>query len=316
MTPHIAAIVNPRSGGGRTGRAWRLILAALERELGPVRPCFTSSGSTQHYLPAAELTREALYRGAQLIIAVGGDGTINEVVNGFFDGGAPINPEAHLAILNTGTGGDFRRTFDLPGELDGCVARIASGASRRIDLGRLSFPADDGREVSRYFDNIASFGMSGAVVRAVNRAHMSKLFGGSFAFFWATLTTAIRYRPQSVRITADTGFDEVVNVGTAAVANGRYFGGGMKMAPDAEPDDGLFDVVIMRDTTFGELFTGSGSLYAGTHLANPKVVHFRARSLTATPLDGAPVLLDVDGEAPGRLPARFDILPGAITLRC
>ncbi len=316
VTPHVAAIVNPRSGGGRTGRGWRVISETLERELGQIRAHFTTSPSTPRYLPAMELTRNALKQGAQLVIAVGGDGTINEVVNGFFENGVAINPHAHLAVLNTGTGGDFRKTFDLPEELEPCIARIAEGTTRQIDIGRLTFIADDGKEAERYFDNIASFGLSGAVDRAVNRANISKLFGGSFAFFWATLTTALLYKPQAVRITADSGFDEVVNVGTAAVANGRFFGGGMMIAPKAEPDSGCFDIVIMRDTKLRDLVSGSRALYDGTHLDDPKVIHFRARTLVATPLDDTPILLDIDGEAPGRLPARFDILPSVLTLRC
>jgi YegS/Rv2252/BmrU family lipid kinase len=316
VTPHVAAVVNPRSGGGRTGRGWRLIATALERELGPIRAHFTTAPATPRFLPAAELTRRALRDGAQLVIAVGGDGTINEVVNGFFEDGVAINAHAHLAVLNTGTGGDFRRTFDLPEELDACVTRIGAGTTRVIDLGRLAFIAEDGENAVRHFNNIASFGLSGAVDRAVSRARFSKLLGGSFAFLWATLATALRYKPMPVRITADTGFDEIVNIGTAAIANGRFFGGGMMIAPHAEPDDGLFDVVIMRDTTFGDLLTGSRALYAGTHLDDPKVTHFRARTVTATPTGDAPALLDIDGEAPGRLPARFDMLPGAITLRC
>ncbi|MDR3497964.1 MAG: diacylglycerol kinase family lipid kinase [Parvibaculum sp.] len=314
--PHVAAVVNPRSGGGRTGRSWRLIRAALERELGPIRPHFTQEGSSPRYLPAAELARKALGEGAQLVVAVGGDGTINEVVNGFFENGAAINPDAHFAVLNTGTGGDFRKTFGLPETLEACAAGIGAGTTRGIDLGRLTFASDAGGEAMRYFDNIASFGISGEVVRAVNRARFSKLFGGSFTFLWATLSTALRYKPMPVRLVSDTGFDEIVNIGTCAVANGKFFGGGMKVAPNAEPDDGMFDVIVMRDTTFGDLFTGAGALREGTHLDNPKVTHFRARTLTATPAGATPSLLDVDGEAPGRLPARFDILPGAITLRC
>ena len=316
LTPHVAAIVNPRSGGGRTGRGWRLINDALEAELGPVRAQFTTSTATPHYLPAAELTRNALKSGAQLVIAVGGDGTINEVVNGFFENGAAINPEAHLAILNTGTGGDFRKTFDMPAELEGCVKRIGAGTTRQIDLGRLTFVSEDGGAGTRYFNNIASFGLSGDVVRAVNRASFSKLFGGAFAFLWATLATAFRYKPHAVRVQTDTGFDDTMNVGMCAIANGRFFGGGMMIAPNAKPDDGIFDVVVMRDTKFSDMLTGSGALRDGTHLQNPKVISFQARTLTATPVGEAHVRLDVDGEAPGRLPATFEILPAAITLRC
>ncbi len=316
MTPHVAAIVNPRSGGGRTGRAWRVISETLEKELGPVRSQFTASSSTPHFLPAAELTRKALKDGAQLVIAVGGDGTISEVVNGFFENGTQINPDAHLAILNAGTGGDFRRTFDLPEDAADCVKHIASGKTRRIDIGRLTFVAEDGQETDRYFDNIASFGLSGETVRAVNSATWQKSLGGNFTFFWATLMTAFRHKTRPVRIVTDTGFDKTLNIGLAAIANGRYFGSGIKMAPDAEPDDGLFDLVVMRDLTFMDLLTGTGSMKDGTHIGGEKVSTARAAWVTATPLGADPVLLDVDGEGPGRLPARFEILPGAITLRC
>jgi len=314
--PHVAAIVNPRSGGGRTGRAWRVISETIEKELGPVRAHFTGGPATPHYLPAAELTREALRAGAQLVIAVGGDGTIDEVVNGFFENGVAINPEAHLAVLNAGTGGDFRRTFDLPEDAAEGVKRIASGTTRRIDIGKLTFVAQDGQETTRYFNNIASFGLSGETVRAVNNATWQKSLGGNFAFTWATLMTAWRHKPQPVKIETDDGFETVANIGLTAVANGRYFGSGLKVAPDAEPDDGLFDVVIMRDMKFMDLLTGSGNLRDGTHVNGPKVQVVRARTVTATALGPEPVLIDVDGEGPGRLPARFEMMPGALTLRC
>lgn len=314
--PHVAAIVNPRSGGGRTGRAWRVISETIEKELGPVRAHFTGGPATPHYLPAAELTREALRAGAQLVIAVGGDGTIDEVVNGFFENGMAINPEAHLAVLNAGTGGDFRRTFDLPEDAAEGVTRIAAGTTRRIDIGKLTFIAEDGQETVRYFNNIASFGLSGETVRAVNDATWQKSLGGNFAFTWATLMTAWRHKPRPVRIETDEGFETVANIGLTAVANGRYFGSGLKVAPNAEPDDGLFDVVIMRDMKFMDLLTGSGNLREGTHVNGPKVQVVRARTVTATPLGPEPVLIDVDGEGPGRLPARFEMMQGALTLRC
>jgi YegS/Rv2252/BmrU family lipid kinase len=311
----IYAIVNPASGGGRTGRDWAQIQEKLEAALGEVTPLFTDGPATPHHLPAANLAREAADRGAALIIAVGGDGTINETINGLFhdttDGQAP----APLGLLNTGTGGDFRKTFDLPADLDACITRLASGDSRAIDIGRLTFNADDNQPMARHFNNIASFGMSGAVDRAVNKARFSKLFGGSFTYLWATLSTALRYRPQAVRIRTESGWDEVINVGTAAVANGRFFGGGMMMAPDANPQDGAFDLVIMRDTSVGDLFKDSGALYDGTHVENEKVIVTRTTWVEAEPIDAKPVLLDIDGEAPGKLPARFDILPGALTLR-
>ncbi len=309
------AIINPASGGGRTGRDWPEIQKKLEKSLGPVTPLFTDGPATPHHLPAANLARQAVDQDATLVIAVGGDGTINETINGLFHETANGRAPAPLGILNTGTGGDFRKTFELPEDLDTCIARLASGDSRTIDVGRLTFNSDDNEPMARHFNNIASFGMSGAVDRAVNKARFSKLFGGSFTYLWATLSTALRYRPQAVRIRTESGLDEVINVGTAAVANGRFFGGGMMMAPDAAPDDGAFDLVIMRDTSVSDLFKDSGSLYDGTHIENEKVLVTRTKWVEAEPIDTKPVLLDIDGEAPGKLPARFDILTGALTLR-
>lgn len=315
MTRKIAAIVNPYSGGGKTGRAWPAIEKKLTRALGPVTTYMTEGAATPHHLPAAGPTAKALKDGADLVIAVGGDGTINEVVNGFFEEGKPINPEAAFTFLNTGTGGDFRKTFGYDGTLDEAIEKLGKAEASPIDIGKLTFIAEDGHETARYFDNIASFGLSGAVDRAVNKAGVSKLLGGKFAFFWGTLKTVLTYRPQAVRVTTDSGFDEVRNISTLAVANGRFFGGGMMMAPHAKPDDGLFDIVMMCDTTFKDMFSSSGSLYEGTHLANPKVTSLQAKVLEARPAEeNEIVLLDIDGEAPGRLPARFEILPAALNL--
>lgn len=315
-TPHVAAIINPRSGGGRTGRSWRVISGSIEKKLGPVVSLFTRSAATSHHLPAAELTRLALRNNAQLVIAVGGDGTINEVANGFFgEDGRLINPEAHFAVIPAGTGGDFRKSFDLPTDPQEAIARIASGKTTPLDVGRLTFIAHDGVETTRYFVNIASFGLSGVVVERVNRAGWSKLFGGRFTFFWESLVASLAYRPRPVRLTLDDGEPQDVNVLVSAIGNGRFFGGGMMIAPDANPGDGLFDFVTLRDMGFFGLSRLSGSIYRGEHVDHARVVSHRIRSLVAEPLDGRPVLLDVDGEGPGRLPARFDMLPGAMTLR-
>ncbi len=315
MSEQTFAIVNPASGGGRTGRAWPDIHAKLEAALGPVSTLFTDHPATPHSLPAANLARQAVAQGASLVIAVGGDGTINETINGLFADTSDGRAGAALALLNTGTGGDFRKTFDLPADFIGCIERIAAGTSRTIDIGKMSFETDAGEPLSRYFNNIASFGLSGAVDRAVNRARFSKLFGGSFTYQWATLKTALSYKPLPVRIRTDRGLDETINVGIAAIANGRFFGGGMMMAPDAKPDDGLLDLVIMRDTTLGDLFSGGAALQNGTHIENEKVQVVRAEWIEAEPVSSAPVLLDIDGEAPGRLPARFEIIPATLTLR-
>ncbi|MBP8131980.1 MAG: FAD-dependent oxidoreductase [Candidatus Hydrogenedentes bacterium] len=307
------AIVNPHSMGDRTGANWPTTLAKLTTVLGPVDYVFTDGP-----MAAKHLTRQALKDGVDQIIAVGGDGTVNEVVNGFFEKGELINPDAVLAVIASGTGGDFRRTFLLPESVDAQIARFAQGEIRRIDVGKLTYRDDStGEEMVRYFDNIASFGLSGEADRVVNRLGLSKRLGGRLAFQWGMFKAMFTYRRQRVRLRVDEAFDQVVNITTVAVANGKYFGGGMKVAPNAQPDDGLFDVIIIADVGPVELLVKSRSVYKGKHLRYNKVTALRGRKITALPVRGAaPVLLDVDGEAPGRLPATFEILPKAICLRC
>lgn len=307
------AIVNPHAMGDRTGAQWPSVLAKLSQALGPVDYVFTDGP-----MAAKRLTRQALKEGVDQIIAVGGDGTVNEVVNGFFEKGEPINPDAVLAVIARGTGGDFRRTFRWPESIDIQIERIARGEIRRIDLGKLTYYNDSlGEQTVRYFDNIASFGLSGAADRAVNQLGFSKRLGGKIAFQIGMIKGLLSYRRQPVRLRVDDAFDQEVNVTTVAICNGQYFGGGMHIAPNASPEDGLFDVIVIADVGPIELLLKSRSIYRGEHLRYSKVTALRGRKITALPARGAgPVLLDVDGEAPGRLPATFEIIPKAICLRC
>ncbi|HOV74427.1 MAG TPA: FAD-dependent oxidoreductase [Candidatus Hydrogenedentes bacterium] len=306
------AIVNPHAWGDRTGALWPRIESSLAHAIGPVEAVFTDSP-----MAAKRLAAKALKEGMEQIIAVGGDGTINEVINGFFENGIPINPDAVLAVLTSGTGRDFRRTYGMPEGVDEQIERMAASELRTIDLGKLTFINEQGAEETRYFGNIASFGLSGATDRAVNRLKFAKRFGGKFAFFVGMLKALLMYRNQPVRIQIDDVFDKVLRVSTAAVCNGQYFGGSMHIAPQAVPDDGLFDVVIIHDLSLPTLLRNVGTIYRGEHVANEHVTIVRGRRITALPVEGAgEVLLDVDGEAPGRLPATFEIVPAAIHFRC
>ncbi|MCP4645769.1 MAG: FAD-dependent oxidoreductase [bacterium] len=305
------AIVNPWSFGRRTGALWPGIHAKLTRAIGPVETVFTDEP-----MAATRLASQALKDGMEQVIAVGGDGTINEVVNGFFENGEPINEEALLAVLTSGTGGDFRKSFGMPAELDAQIERLARSEIRHVDLGKLTYVDDDGNEAVRYFDNVASFGLGGHVDRTVNRMRFLKRFGGRFAFQWAAVKSLLTYRSQRVRITVDDVFDEVLDTSVGAACNGQYFGSGMHVAPNADPNDGLFDVLIGFDLNRFELLGLIPRIYTGSHLEHKKVISLRGRRLTATPVDSSDeVLLDVDGEAPGRLPATFEILPNALYLR-
>jgi len=304
-------VVNPRSQNGALGRRWPEIARTLARELGGFEHVMTGGPRD-----ATRLTRQALDGGADVVAAIGGDGTIHEVANGFFDAtGRPVRPGAALGILPFGTGGDFRRTLAIPADLAGSAAVLKAGRTRSIDVGRLGYRRGDhtGEPSSCVFINIASFGLGGLVDQIVNSS--SKRLGGRLSFLLATARAAARYRNQHVRVILDDNEDKALDmrISNVAVANGRYFGGGMHVAPEAVVDDGWFDVVAIGDYGPMEMMIHSPRLYRGTHLKLDKVVARRARKVEARAVEpGTDVLLDVDGEAPGALPAVFEVLPSAL----
>jgi YegS/Rv2252/BmrU family lipid kinase len=307
-------VVNPRSGNGRTGREWR----AIERALGQAYP-HMSVAFTRMRREATQLVRNALREGHHEIIAIGGDGTINEAVNGFFDINGAISPDAVFGYVTSGTGGDFRKTFGVAEGADAAVAHLKSAPVRAIDVGKLSCLTRDGEPQIRYFANIASFGLSGMVADSVNRAPIAKLFGGSFAFAFHSAVDMLTYRQHIVRIIVDGDYDEIAPISTVAVANGRFFGGGMHVAPSAAIDDGYFDVVIMGAAPKKQMLADMKLIYTGEHIANPNVRVMRGRKVVAVPVAetrGRAVLIETDGESAGRLPATFEILPRALNLRC
>src|SRR5690606_13162560 len=302
-------VVNPSAQNGQLGRRWAELAAELRRELDSFEEAITEAPGD-----ATRLTREALDGGADVVVAVGGDGTINEVVNGFFDGDRPLRAGAAFGVLPFGTGGDFRKAVPIPTDTRQAARILAEGHARTIDVGHISLTGDDGLPQTRIFINIASFGMSGLVDEYVNRS--SKRLGGRLSFLLASARAGLRYQNQRVRLIFDGdeagASDHTVN--TVAVANGRYFGGGMFIAPGAELDDGQLDVVSMGDLGKLELLRHGRKVYSGGHMGLDKVSHRRARTLRAEPAAGEQVRLDVDGETPGTLPATFRVLPGALRL--
>lgn len=307
VMPRTVLVVNPRSQGGRLGKRWKDIADTIGRAF-PFDELITEGPHD-----AIRLTREALRGGAERVVAIGGDGTINEVVNGFFDDqGKPIAPEASFAVIPFGTGGDFRRTANLPTELADAARVIAADHRRKIDVGRLEFTTPGGVRAARMFANIASFGVSGVVDRLVNESGKRL---GRLSFALATARATWSYTNQRVQLVFDGGDRVEATINTVAIANGRYFGGAMMVAPHAELDDGQFDVIAMGDFGFADLLRSGRRLYQGTHLAMDKVTARRARVVEAEPIDpGAVIELDVDGENPGRLPARFELVPAALWL--
>lgn len=301
-------VVNPAAADGRAGKHWPKISRELAAAIGSFDSALTTKAGE-----AATLARNAVANGAKNVIAVGGDGTINEAVNGLCNGSPPAS-DINLGFIMYGTGGDFRRSFDVPKGVSAAIERLKSGRTQVIDLGRLSYTGSNGMPAQRWFNNISSFGFSGEVARAVNAAHYSKLLGGKFSFLWNSFLELRKYQGCKVDITID-GKTISENVCTAAICNGRFFGGGMMMAPDAVLDDGSFDVVIVKQDPPLSIFD-MRLLYSGAHLKHPNVSVHRGKKVEAKPLSNAPIYLDVEGEAPGSLPATFEIVPRALRVRC
>ncbi len=238
-------------------------------------------------------------------MAVGGDGTVNEVAQGL----AGL-PGVELAVIPRGTGWDFVRTYGIPRRLEEAVTVARDGRTRTIDLGRAGYRAWDGSETESYFANIASAGMSGAIAKRTNET--SKALGGKVSYLWATLAVFARWRNDEVRVTVD-GERRTGRMHDVVVANGRFFGGGMMICPEAEPDDGVFDVLLIGDLTKRDLLLTLPKTYRGRHLPHPKAELLRGATVEVdTP---QPLPVELDGEQPGTTPARFEIVPQALRLR-
>ncbi len=301
----IAFLVNPASDNGKTGRTWPQI-AHEAAAAGLVGESFLSQ--RQGHL--AELAEEAAQSGAQVIVAVGGDGTVNEVVQGLVPRHLRGESVPELAIIPRGTGTDFVRTFRIPSRLDQAIATALGGRIQQIDAGRVAYRAWDGSEQTAFFANVASAGMSGAVAQRANST--SKALGGKMSFLAATLAVFARWKAGQVALTVDSERRDGLMY-DVLVANCRYLGGGMKMTPDARPDDGLFDVLVIGDITRTDLALTLPKVYRGTHLPHPKAELLRGKLVTVDA--DAPLPVELDGEQPGTTPVRFEIVPGALRLR-
>jgi len=260
---------------------------------------------------ATALTAQALKQRADVIVAVGGDGTINEVVNGFFEQDRLISDTSCLAIVPHGTGSDFIKMLRLPEDDEAAAALIESKNQRPLDLLRVRYTKPDGTWASRYAINIASFGMGGAVASRVNRS--SKIFGRKVSFVLATLRTALTFSGNSVSIGFDKSKTIDVRVTNVAVGNGQYQGAGMLLCPLAAIDDGLLDVTIVEFLPALQLFRSLPLLYNGKIYSHPKVQFHRAQSIRAD--SKKVVLVEIDGEMVGHLPIEITAVPQAIRMR-
>jgi YegS/Rv2252/BmrU family lipid kinase len=301
-------IVNPASGNGRAARRLEALLPALRAAVGELDVQLTRARGE-----ATELARAAC-TSARLVVAVGGDGTASEVVDGLVEDGRMRRPDMEFAYLPLGTGGDLNRSLPWRADAEGAAAVLANGVVRPCDVGRIEYRDREGRPRARHFVNVADLGVGGLVAEGVESPAL-KAFGPKASYLLATARSLLRYRDQPVRWRVDGGPWQEEALTSLNVCNGRYFGAGMLVAPDARMDDGLFDVVVWKGFRSIDLVTKKRRLYDGTHVSLPNTRVLRAREVEVEPVGDARVLLDVDGEQPGTIPARFTILPGALRVR-
>jgi YegS/Rv2252/BmrU family lipid kinase len=294
-------LVNPASGNGGTGKRWPE-LAHRAAQLG-LEGTTLFSERPGHLI---ELAEQAARDGAELVVSVGGDGTLNEVVNGLVRAGA----STELATIPLGTGMDFVRTYGIPNRFDDAVRTALDGTIRTIDVGRVSFREWGGAESERYVANVGSVGMSAAVAQRANG--MSKALGGRATFFYALARVFFEWDNTLVSVQLDDERREA-RMHDVIVANGQWHGGAMRLAPEAQPDDGLFDVVLIGDVTKRDFITTAPKLYKGTYLAHPKIELLRSRTIAVDAPERLPI--ELDGEQVGTTPARFEIVPGALRVR-
>lgn len=315
--PYTLAIVNPASANGATGRRWPELRRALDRVLSRWDNQFTlEPGDATH------LARQGILDGYEMIVAVGGDGTLSEVASGFFaasehegTGGVSdrlIRNDMILTTVRAGTGGDFARSLKLAKRLPEAVAHLADGRDEPCDVGLVRYIGHDARPAQRAFINIASFGLSGLVHQKVSTT--SKALGGKPYFLLGLSRALVSYRRQPVRVRVD-GLDFYEGpIVIGVVANGQYFGDGMRFAPGAAPGDGRFEVLIQTRAGLREVFHVR-DLYSGKIAEWDVVRRCQGRTVEVEPLGDAPVLWDIDGEQPGCLPGRVTMVAGAFRVR-
>lgn len=305
-------IVNPKSASGSTSDKWSATASELRTHFGPFNVEFT-----KHQGDGITIAESEANAGRKFIIACGGDGTINEVANGILNSGK----DAELGILPSGTGGDFRRSLRIPSANREAAIALRNGTTKTIDVGRVTFLSNDGQSVTRYFLNISSVGLAASIIKRVKGTKLldwlpMDTVRGKTNFAVAALQEVVDPSPLRVRIRLDGGAEKSIQTICLCVANSRFFGGGMMIAPNAKLNDGLLDIVNVGGMTTAKIFRNALSLYRGTHLTLDEVKSSLVKTIEIFAADpNQEILIETDGEIPGKLPASYEIVPNAIRVR-
>lgn len=305
--PRCHVILNPSAGSGKAGREAPRILAALRNSLGGGYTLFV----TRLPLDATAIARAAVLEGAEFIVAIGGDGTIQETVNGLFTDGHLINPDVQLGIIGIGTGNGFAQSLGLPADIEQQCEIIASGLVRRLDIGRALFSNGNGKPGSRYFVNECQAGIGGVVVENVHSEH--KRLGGTLAFGLKTLRAALSFPEPEITVSMDGGPGSTLRFIGVVAANGNSMAGGMRLTPRADVGDGLLDFLLMHEQTLAQRLRNFPKIYSGRHVHLPQFQYLQGRRLSLTSKEK--VLFEADGELLGCLPCDVEIWPAALQVR-
>jgi YegS/Rv2252/BmrU family lipid kinase len=307
MKRGIHVIFNPVAGAGKAAEQRDSLLKQLGARYGQTFEFVETAGSGD----AEHLAREAIEKGAQLIIAVGGDGTINEVVNGFFAKEELINPSCELGIINCGTGGGFAQSLGLPADISDQVDFIDLAKAKPVDIGHVTYSGEDASMHQRYFVNECQMGIGADIVSKVGLSQ--KRFGGTVAFGSVTVSQMLRAKASRLITHLDDSTAERDLLGVV-VGNGRYCAGGMQLTPTADPFDGLFDVLLIHKMSLLQRSIGFSKIYSGKHISSQKFSIEQARTVAIESTQA--VQLEADGELLGYTPCKIRVLPGAIKVRC
>jgi diacylglycerol kinase (ATP) len=307
----IRCIVNPKAGGGKAGEGISRLKRALDSTFEQWDVVVTEGPGH-----ASVLATEAIEDGLDIVAAVGGDGTCNEVVNGMFDGKVNRARRTVFSVIPWGTGSDLVRSLDIPSRVEGALWIASTGMTLFADVGHATFVDDEGAEASRCFINSAGFGANGDVVQRVNAS--SKRLGGRASFAVATLSSLANYRPVEVSIRwggGDVEGEWEGEVLSGFALNGGWCGGGMRLTKGSSMFDGLFDLSILPSMPVLSSMLNGWKLFGGRIGTVAGVEQYQPSWIEVKPLNGAPALLELDGEQPGVIPARFEVLPSALQVR-
>jgi YegS/Rv2252/BmrU family lipid kinase len=303
LVTKIFFIVNPVSAGKKTLKEWPVFEIKLKEKGFKFDWIYTEY--PEH---ATIITREVIKSGYDLIVSVGGDGTMNEVLNGFFENGNLINDEAKLAVFARGTGCDFIRSFGIKRGFENFVKILEKNEVQKLDVGKVSFLHTSGQVVTKHFLNISDVGLGGETTRRVNKT--KKHLKGFLAFLIGAMLTILKYRNKTIELEIDGKIVKNEKINSVIVANAKYFGGGMYISPNSEVNDGLLDIIIIGDFKTLELIRDFHLIYNGKHLTHQKISHYKAKKVKIT---SEPVaLLEFDGEQQGTTPAEFEIIQQAV----